>query len=249
MNSNANDDIKIARFIDINACKQVFSESYSTFLIRSHKYFWHIEDTDKQDKTEFQVPGENDTMETDYALLSCWTILKGDEPTEKEWKIFEKDLPVVAIVSSPQKVYNFLYKILDIERKNGRTHPFFKIEQEKVRYIDKGKEKLKGNPTILDAIFTKDKRFIQEEEYRFGVFYSAVFHEINTYIFHAQNPYEYMGKCYFNPSSTGADVLLNTISSATADYGPLYGKKPCDIIANIDDLIECAKNGFLPSQE
>ena len=71
MNSNANDDIKIARFIDINACKQVFSESYSTFILCSHKYYWHIEDTDKQDRTEFQVPGENSTMETSSAFLSC----------------------------------------------------------------------------------------------------------------------------------------------------------------------------------
>jgi len=250
MNSNANDDIKIARFIDINACKQVFSETYSTFLIRSHKYYWHIEDTDKQDRTEFQVPGENGTMETGYALLSCWTILKkGDEPTEKEWKIFEKDSPVVAIVSSPQKVYSFLYKTLNIKRKNGRIHPFFYIEHNPVNHIDKKIEKLRGTPTISDAIFTKDNKFIKENEYRFAVYYSATFHEINTYIFHAQNPYDYMDKCHFNPSSTkeNASELLETLWSD--DYGPFEEKNPCDIIANYDDLINRAKNGFLPSQE
>lgn len=250
MNSNANDDTKIARFIDINACKQVFSETYSTFLIRSHKYYWHIKDTDKQDRTEFQVLGENGTMETGYALLSCWTILdpdesreKADEPTEKEWKIFEKDSPVVAIVSSPQKVYSFLYKILDIERNNGRAHPFFLIEHNPVNYIDKKKEKVKGTPTISDAIFTKDNKFIKENEYRFAVCYSAIFHEINTYIFHARHPYDYIDKCYFNPSSTkdNASELLETLWSD--DYGPFEEKNPCDMIANYTDLINRAKNG------
>ena len=240
---NGNDDIKIARFIDINACKQVFCESYSTFLIRSHKYYWHIEDTDKQDKTEFQVQGENGTTETGYALLSCWTILKGDKPTEEEWKIFEKDSPVVAIISSPQKVYNYLHSKLDIERKNGRTYPFFRIEKDEVRYIDKRKEKLKGIPTISDAIFTKDIRFISESEYRFAIFYSAVFHEINTYIFHTQDPYDYIDKCYFDQNSTKtiADELLIIILSATAGYGPFYGKEPFEIIENINDLIECTR--------
>lgn len=244
MNSNANEDIKIARFINIDACKQVFSEYYSTFLIRSHKYYWNIENPDKRDPKEFQVQGEESHMETDFVLLSCWTILDGDEPTEIEWKIFEKDSPVIAIVSSPQKVYNFLYKTLNIERKEGRTHPFFIIEQKEVSYIDKGKEKLKGNPTILDAIFTKDNRFITENEYRFGVPYSAVFHQINTYIFNSQNPYDYMDRCYFNPSSTKpyASELLNTVLSATAGYGGFSGKKLCDIIANSDVLLDCSSD-------
>ena len=248
MNFNTDENIRIARFIDIQACKEVFSESYSTFLIRSHKYYWHIEDTDKQDITEFQVQGENGHMEAGSALLSCWTILKGNEPTEEEWKIFEKDspekAPAVAIVSSPQKVYDFLYKTLNIEIKDGRSHPFLGIESKEVRYIDKREEKLKDRPTISDAIFTKDKKFIKESEYRFAVYYMRIFHEINTYIFHAQNPYEYMDKCYFNPSSTkeNASELWNTIGSAVADYGPFYGKKPCDIIANIDDLFDRAMN-------
>jgi len=242
MNSNANDDIKIARFIDIDACKQVFSESYSTFLLRSHKYYWHIEDTAKQDKTEFQVQGENGTMETGYALLNCWTILDGDEPSDEEWKIFKKDSPVVAIVSSPKKVCDFLYATLNIKRENGRSHPFFRIERKEVDY----KEKVKGKATIQDAIFTKDKKFEEEKEYRFAVFYSAMFHEINTYIFHAQNPDEYMGKCYFNPSSSGAEALLNTILSATAGYGPFDRKKLCDIIANSDIFIDRVKSGYPP---
>ncbi len=241
MNSNANDDIKIVRFIDINACKQVFSESYSTFLLRSHEYYWNIEDTDKQDRTEFQVPGENGSMETSSALLSCWTILKGDEPTETDWKIFEKDSPVVAIISSPQKVYNFLHKILNIGRRNGRTHPFFHIEHKGVDYIDKKIEKLPGTPTISDAIFTKDKRFIPENEYRFAVYYSTILHEINTYIFHVQDPDEYMDKYYFNPSSTEAKALLDIVLRATAGYGPFDRKKLCDIIANSDILIDRVK--------
>ena len=238
MNSNANEDIKIARFININACKQVFSETYSTFLIRSHKYYWHIEDTDKQDRMEFQVRGENGIMETGYALLSCWTILNdGKEPTEKEWKIFDKDSPVVAIISSPKKVYSFLYEILDIERKNGRTHPFFCIEHKPVVY----NERLNGTPTLSDAIFTKDNKFEKEKEYRFAVFYSTS-HEINTYIFHVLYPYDYMDKCYFNPSATkeNASELLEMLWSD--DYGPFEEKRPCDIIANYNDLIVRANN-------
>lgn len=244
MNSNANDDIKIARFIDINACKEVFSESYSTFLIRSHKHYWHIEDTDKRDEKELQVQGEEYHMETDFVLLSCWTILDNNKPTEEDWKIFEDNSPVVAIVSSPQKVYNFLYKTLNIERKDGRSHPFFGIEHKEVSYIDKGKEKLKGKLTILDAIFTKDKDFKKEKEYRFGVLYSAVFHEINTYIFSTHNPDDYMDKCYFNKKTKNdvANKLLLTVLSATGGYGGFSGKRLNEIIVNADDLINCRIN-------
>jgi hypothetical protein len=242
MNSDANKHIRIARFIDIEACKEVFSESYSTFLIRSHKYYWHMENPEKQDKTEFQVQGEESHMETDFVLLSCWTILDGDKPTEKEWAIFEK--AVVAIVSSPQKVYDFLNKTLNIERKDGRSHPFFRIDHKKVNYIDKREEKLNGNPTILDAIFTKDKRFENHKEYRFGVCYSAVYHEIITYIFSTHNPDDYIDKCYFNPNITKSDAskLLNIVSCATAGYGGFSGKRLCDIIANSGDLIDRASN-------
>ncbi|MBU0533551.1 MAG: hypothetical protein KJ887_01955 [Candidatus Omnitrophica bacterium] len=247
MSSNANENIKIARFIDISACGEVFSEYYSTFLIRSHKYYWNIEDPNKRDPKEFQVQGENGHMETGFGLLSCWTILKGEKPSDEEWKIFETDLPekspVIAIISSPQKVYNLLYKTLNIERKDGRTHPFFDpIKHKEVRYIDKSKEKLKGMPTIWDAIFTKDEKFIKENEYRFCVFHSAVFHEIIAYIFDVQNPYDYIDKCYFNPSSTkeNASKLLKILSDAPAGYGGGFsGKGLNEIIANEDDLIAC----------
>jgi len=245
MNSNANNK-KIARFIDINACKQVFSESYSTFLIRSHKYYWHIENTDKQDRHEFQVQGEKCTMEAGSGLLSCWTILDDDKPTDEEWKIFVKDSPAVAIVSRPTKVYDFLYKILDIESTNGRTYPFFRIINNKVNYNDKikDKDKRKNKPTIYDAIFTKDEKFKDEKEYRFVVLYRHMIHEINTYILHVQDPYEYVESFYFNPhiNSKKANELHIIINSAISNSGPLHGKKLCEIIANSDDLFVSISN-------
>jgi len=234
MSSNANENIKIARFIDMDACKEVFSEDYSTFLLCSHKCY--------EDKEELRVyDRKGSTLETDFVLLSCWTILDGDEPTEEEWEIFEKDLPekspVVAIISSPQKVYNLLYKTLNIKRKNGRSHPFFDIKHDRVKYYP-DKKKPKGKLTILDAIFSKDKKkFEKEKEYRFGVHFSAAFHEIITYIFNVPNPCNYIDKYYFNPNNKLKAEELSKLFCILQMSGDFYKRPLWNLLANKDVLL------------
>ncbi len=105
-------DMIIARFVDMNACKSIFSDN-STFVLRSAEHYRSLEEKDGGDPYEGRpnIPGSG-TAESDHWLISCWTKLKDDVPTQAEWKIFNKwckeKPPVVAIISTPSKVCGFL---------------------------------------------------------------------------------------------------------------------------------------------
>jgi hypothetical protein len=51
-------------------------------------------------------------------VLSCWTMLYGDEPTRDEWGIFQDS--VVAIVSTPSRVYTLLERVFETSNKRGK---------------------------------------------------------------------------------------------------------------------------------
>ena len=82
-------EIKIARFVGIEACKSIFSEK-STFVLRSSEHYRRLYETneggtDKGDRAE----GCADTIDGGTAeftgwIASCWTILDKDEPTSNE---------------------------------------------------------------------------------------------------------------------------------------------------------------------
>jgi hypothetical protein len=108
-------EVKIARFVDIEACKSIFSEK-STFVLRSPEHYRRLYETsngEKGDKYEgcaHTVDGG--THEFTGFVASCWTKLEETEPTPKEWNIFkENEQNIVAIISTPSKVCEFLDKV------------------------------------------------------------------------------------------------------------------------------------------
>ncbi len=91
------EDFKIARFIDLSACKKVFPDKsfldYGTFVLRSPEYYRNIEHEKKLDKAEGSIEHKNELgqecqSESGWHLISCWTKLEGDTPSDDEWKIF-----------------------------------------------------------------------------------------------------------------------------------------------------------------
>ena len=86
---------KIARFVGIEACKSIFSER-STFVLRSPEHYRRLYEITAGGNTK----GDRDegcantidggTAEFTGFVASCWTKLKGSEPTTYEWNIFKK---------------------------------------------------------------------------------------------------------------------------------------------------------------
>ena len=169
-------EIKIARFVDIEACKSIFSEN-STFILRSPEYYRKLYGINrgkhiKGDRNEgIARTIDGGTAEVRGFLVSCWTILKESEPTTYEWNIFKKyDQNIVAIVSSPNRVCDFLNKALETKKERPyRRFPFLPVQHKKVIYdkvhVDKN--------NIFDVVpFTKSAQFIGENEYRFVLLYT-----------------------------------------------------------------------------
>ena len=106
-------DFKIARFIDLSACKKIFSD-YSTFVLRSPQHYRNIEDEQKRDKTkgkrdkaEGYIEHKDELGRVGHSermcyLISCWTKLEGELPSDDEWKIFGED-HIMALISTPDK--------------------------------------------------------------------------------------------------------------------------------------------------
>ena len=230
-------EIKIARFVDIQACKSIFSE-HSTFVLRSPIYYQRLYETSygedtKGDNKEGRPETANGTAEFTRWLVSCWTILKESEPSFEEWDIFKKNNQnVVAIISTPKKVCEFLEKSLKIGHNNRL--PFYSVDCHEVEY-DKKKVHI-DHTNIIEAVpFVKDKRFIDENEYRFVLKYG-----IQTYIdsFIFCGGIDYMEKCLINPNNEKETMakLLSIISNATAGYFDFCNNRK--IIANYKILLE-----------
>jgi hypothetical protein len=72
------EEVKIARFVDIEACKSIFSER-STFVLRSPIYYQRMYETsegNEGDEKEGRPDTANGTAEFTRWVVSCWTILK-----------------------------------------------------------------------------------------------------------------------------------------------------------------------------
>lgn len=169
-------EVKIARFIGIEACKSVFSEN-STFVLRSPEHYRRLyaitaganAKADRDEGIAEKIDGGHAEF-TGY-LASCWTMLEGNQPTLDEWNIFKEDEQnIVAIVSTPTLVCEFLKTALQIDRDPGqRRWPFLSLEHGKVCYEKRDIDRT----TMFDIVpFTKNGRFKKEKEYRFVLKYA-----------------------------------------------------------------------------
>ena len=230
---------KIARFVGIEACKSIFSEK-STFVLRSPEHYRRLYETNeggtaKGDRAE----GCADTIDGGTAgftgfVASCWTKLKGTAPTCDEWNIFkENDQNIVAIVSTPSKVCEFLNKAIETNKDyTNRRFPFHPVKHKEVTY----KKVHVDHTNITDIVpFTKGAQFTKQEEYRFVLTY-AFPNLIDSFIF--CSGIDYMEKCFANPNlcKKQKEKLRLIVMVAMAGYGDFTGKNMGDIIANADDI-------------
>lgn len=234
-------EVKIARFVDIEACKSIFSEN-STFVLRSPEHYRRLYEitvggNTKGDRYEGCAKTiDGGTAEFTGFVASCWTKLKGSEPTTDEWNIFKKyEQNIVAIVSTPSKVCEFLNKALETNKeRTKRRFPFLPVQHREVNY-----EKVHVDHTnITDVVpFTKDAQFSGEEEYRFILIYVWPL-LIDSFIF--VGGIDYMEKCFANPEiiKEYKEMLRPIIMKAMCGYGDFSDKKMSDIIANADILFE-----------
>ncbi|UCG59118.1 MAG: hypothetical protein JSU70_06340 [Phycisphaerales bacterium] len=230
-------EVRIARFVDMNACRSIFSD-YSTFVLRSSEYYRRQYETDRGDKHELQVRcTDRGSAEMSCFALSCWTKLEGDEPTRDEWGIFRNS--VVAIVSTPSKVCTFLEEAFEIRNdsvQNTRRYPFTSVEHKAVTYADEVPEQITPNNIMEMTVFTKRMKLEKQKEYRFALPFSMVPHYIDTYIF-AKKP-DYMETCFANPDirREDKDVLRLILLDAMAGYGHFSDKELREMIANANVL-------------
>ena len=231
-------EVKIARFVGIEACKSIFSEN-STFVLRSPEYYIRLYETneggtDKGDRAE----GCADTIDGGTAefkgwVASCWTILEGDKPTSDEWDIFkENDQNIVAIVSTPSKVCKFLDKALETNNeRSNRRFPFHQVDHKRVTYE---KEHV-DHTNIPDVSFMKRAQFAKQKEYRFVLTY-AFPNIIDSFIFCGGIDYMEMCLANHNMCKEQKEELRLIIITAMAGYRDFNGKTMPDIIANANDL-------------
>ena len=83
----------------------------------------------------------------------------GAEPTQDEWDIFEEnEQNIVAIISTPSKVCEFLDKVLETKRERAKCRfPFYPVEH---RVVDYEPPNNIDHTNIFDVVpFAKDKKF------------------------------------------------------------------------------------------
>jgi len=234
-------EVKIARFVGIEACKSIFSEN-STFVLRSPEHYRRLYETSEGEDTK----GDRDegiaktvdggTAEFTGFVASCWTKLKGSKPTSEEWNIFkENEQNIVAIVTTPSKVCKFLDEMLETNKENtNRRFPFHPVEHKGVSYE---KEHV-DHTNITDVVpFIKDVQFSKQKEYRFVLTYGWP-NLIDSFIFCGGT--DYMEKCFANPKmcKEKKKELQLIIMKAMAGYGDFSDKDMGNIIANADVLLE-----------
>lgn len=181
-------EIKIARFVDIEARKKIFSEN-STFVLRSTEHYRRLhetteEKTSKGDKNEGRAEMSNGgTAEYSSFVVSCRTKPKGTKPASDEWDIFKENKQnIVAIVSTPTKVCEFLNKTFETNKEHTkRKFPFWPVQHKEVKY----EKALNIDHTNIHIVvpFAKNQEFINQKEYRFIMEYSQYPHRIDSYIF------------------------------------------------------------------
>ncbi len=232
-------EVKIARFVCIEACKSIFSEK-STFVLRSPEHYRRLYETSEGENTKGdRAEGCAETIDggtTEFTgfVASCWTKLKGNEPTSDEWDIFKKDKQnIVAIVSTPSLVCEFLNRVLETDRDHtDRRFPFHPVDHREVDY----KKPHVDHTNITDVVpFTKGEQFVKQNEYRFVLTYTWPY-LIDSFIF--CSGVDYMEKCFANPEMEieNKKRLRLILLTATCGYGNFSDKKMCEIISNADIL-------------
>jgi len=231
---------KIARFVDIRACKSIFSEK-STFVLRSPEHYrrlYEITEGAEGDGNEGSAQiADGGTAEVGHFVCSCWTMLKGSEPTQDEWDIFKKDgRNVVAIISTPSKVCDFLRNKLEMNKESPRF-PFDSVEHKEVNY--KPLNKVDHTNIFDDVPFAKVGKFEKEKEYRFVLSYTRSRPPlIDSFIF--CGGIDYMEKCLANPgiNEEEKEELRLIFFTAAAGYGDFTDKQMDKIIANANILFD-----------
>lgn len=228
-------EAKIARFVDIEACESIFSE-HSTFVLRSPEHYRRLYETsygEKGDRNEGSARKvDGGTAEFTGFVASCWTKLEGTKPTPDEWDIFkENDQNIVAIISTPSKVCEFLDKVLETKRERTKCRfPFWPVKHREVTYESPNNI---DHTNIIDVVpFAKDKKFVSQKEYRFVLKYAQYPCLIDSFIF--CGGIDYMEKRYVNPKTCKETLkkLLSIVDNARAGYGDFTGKTLGDVIAN-----------------
>jgi hypothetical protein len=236
-------EIKIARFMGIEACRSVFSEN-STFVLRSPQYYRRLYETagggdGKADRNEGKAkkPRGGTAEFTDF-VTSCWTMLKGSEPTPYEWDIFKKDEQnVVAIVTTPSLVCQFLNRVFRLDKDpTERRFPFLSLDHRPATYEKQDTD----HTNITDVVpFSKDPGFIDQQEYRFVLKYAWP-SVIDSFIFCAG--VDYMERRddnrlnnFANPNMSRQNKmkLLTTLLTACAGYGDFASRQICEITSDV----------------
>jgi hypothetical protein len=233
-------EVKIARFVDIKACESIYSDK-STFVLRSPEHYQRLYETSEGtrgdiDEGRAKLVGGG-TYEFTGFVMSCWTMLKTSKPTCKEWDIFKKDHHnIVAIISTPNKVCDFLNKVLQTDKDRTKSRfSFTPVVCQEVKY---GKAAINDTNKGDDFVpFTKGKQFNKENEYRFALKYTWPY-VIDSLIL--CGGIGYMEKCFANPeiSKENKKGLQLILMNAMCGYGDFEGKEMCEIIANADILSE-----------
>jgi len=231
-------EVRIARFVDMQACKSIFSDT-STFVLRSSEYYMREHETSRGDERELEVSlSDGGSASSQGVVLSCWSLLDEGTSILDEWDIFPDS--VVAIISTPSRVCTFLESAFEIEfrtMRDRRRFPFIFIEHKPVTYADEVAEEITPDNIMDITVFTKRLRFAKQKEYRFALPYSMVPHVIDTYTF-AKTPGDYIEECFANPKMSKEDkeMLRLILLQAMAGYGYFCDKKMCEIIANANIL-------------
>jgi hypothetical protein len=226
-------EAKIARFVDIQACKNIFSE-HSTFVLRSPIYYQRLYETSggaEGDKKEGRPDTANGTAVSEGWVVSCWAVLKGSKPTDEEWDEFkDNESNIVAIISTPSRVRKFLNRVLKSDRL-----PFWPVECNNAIY-DKEEVHVDFNNIISVVPLLKGKQFKEQDEHRFVLRHGLTPHLIDSFIF--CGGIDYMETCFINPKIDKENKirLRSIISEVIAGYGDFRDKRERDVIANWDDI-------------
>lgn len=155
-----------------------------------------IEDDGKRDNEEGRIHhknklGQKCTSVSMFKLISCWTVLKGNRPSRKEWEVFGKSNNL-ALISTPEKVKACIEnKMIKKDTSGKGKTECWRVEHKKVDYYEIGA--VLESDTVFDG-FHKNIAFTDENEYRFVVDTRS---HIDTLIFYAC-PKDYCYKAIIN---------------------------------------------------
>lgn len=193
--------MQIVRFLTFVDAKRVLS-AYSTFCLNSTVYYWQqgwegkdtlVGDT-KENIVEFKEGNlKTHTFEFGAAtLLSCWTMLEGEDFRSSDWQLFPDREDGIAIISSVEAVSGLLSEL-----REDVLDEYWNFAHDKVIYYDQNER-----PASFETMNTwKWKRRIYElqREYRFAFLKGSPGQKLQSVIFYVHEPSSYIEKIYFGP--------------------------------------------------